>query len=618
MNASGNASLQFHGLNYITNVIQKLTESPRAQEYFKGSIALLWKGQRVDYTAFDEFPFCRASERRVTSSIIAWAEKVDVEKAVFWLSGYTGSGLTTVAQLVATQLNARRCLAGSYFVSQSRPETRCAGSIIPTLAYRIAVTIPQTLMIFSEVLGDDTIFQKQPSTQWEELIRKPLLPFGIAQQVIVIDGLHDCEDKAQQVVVLTAILEAAKRTPSVKVVISCKPERHLQQVFEKFELPAECQAVLCNSAQDRLEVRTFLTDSFSQIRHQGQTKQTMRPVEGPWPTPAVLERLVDAASGQFLFAKATIDYVDHTSDDPADRLQELSEDPFRVLKAMESCYTLFLERAFSDAAQIPGSMHSLIIHLLIHHHNHSSPLRLSHLARLWTKGDCPEVRRTLAPLGLELHLPEDNNGVIQFRHESFVQYMSRLYSLFPRPPLVNITHSGPIAAKCFQMFQITESAHPQEFIHFASTHSLDYCGCSIPTVDIVSYLSISARLERLPWTTDDLGYLRFMDWLENQRFLGWLSVQFQRQGPTGLVQHIKFQLQLLAFLVIGVLYYRALQLGHAFEYAKDAADSWPDFAETAGVYPHLDMVVRFIRLIRSYRRPTPNVATKRLIKDSSS
>ncbi|TFK64008.1 hypothetical protein BDN72DRAFT_847014 [Pluteus cervinus] len=582
-------------------------------------IAPLWEGQIAKRTSFDELPPAHEVVPRVaTSSIIDWADRTDV-KTVFWLSGYTGVGMTTVAWSVANHLNLHGRLAGSYFVSRSQPESQDATLIIPTLSYRIfvaALETKETPSILADTLGKDrlTIFQKRPSPQWERLVLKPLSMSKApqaAQQVIVIDGLHDCKDRAQQVDVLTAILDAAERTRgSVKVVISCKPEQHLQRVFRKFGLPAECQPVLGNSTQDRLEVQNFLEHSFKQILIRRQTiEQTMRSVEQPWPSQAVLEKLVDAASGQFLFAKAAVDYVDCCHADPADRLQDLLGDPSRVLETMKPAYlSEALREALPSPAESQGSMHSLVIHLLLHHHHHSSPLRLSDLARIWTKGDCPEVRRTLGPLGLEVRFPDKEDETIGFRHESFVQYMSRLYSLSPHPPLVNITHSGPIVSKCFQTLQMKEFTHPRDFIHFTSAYSLDYCGCSIPTVDIISHLDTSTRLKRMPWTTNDPGYDRFLGWLDSQRFLGWLSAQFRSQGSAGFMQQIKSQLQWLVFFVFGWLYYRALQLGHTFEYAKGAADTWPDFAETAGVYPHLDRVVRFIRW---YRRPTPNAARER-------
>jgi hypothetical protein len=101
--------------------------------------------------------------------------------------------------------------------------------------------------------------------------------------------------------------------------IASRPEAHLRETFIS-ALEAIHRPV--NIEQSFHDVRKYLLDEFGRIRREHH--ETMEAVASPWPTPEIVENLVDKSSGYFIYASTVIGFMDDRDFRPTERLQMIT------------------------------------------------------------------------------------------------------------------------------------------------------------------------------------------------------------------------------------------------------------------------------------------------------
>jgi NACHT domain len=116
-------------------------------------------------------------------------------KVVYWLSGNSGSGKSTIAQTFSERSARRGRLGASFFCSRDFPDRRNIQLIFPTLAYHLAQRHPEFRAELIPIIKKNSdICDDSLVVQLENLIIRPLQLAKI-RTTIVIDALDECEDK---------------------------------------------------------------------------------------------------------------------------------------------------------------------------------------------------------------------------------------------------------------------------------------------------------------------------------------------------------------------------------------------------------------------------------------
>ncbi|CEL54386.1 hypothetical protein RSOLAG1IB_07036 [Rhizoctonia solani AG-1 IB] len=117
---------------------------------------------------------------------------------VYWLNGMAGTGKTTLAYSLCSELDQSHVLGASFFCSRTIPECRNVKYILPSVAYQLASFSTSFRYALSQVLKlDRIVHHRLLKNQFESLIVKPLveakhtLPSEI---VVVIDAPDECEN----------------------------------------------------------------------------------------------------------------------------------------------------------------------------------------------------------------------------------------------------------------------------------------------------------------------------------------------------------------------------------------------------------------------------------------
>jgi hypothetical protein len=296
-------------------------------------------------------PKCHPHTRvAVLDDIMNWVNESVGEAQddfILWLFGPAGAGKSAIAKKIAELAAQQDLLIGTFFFSRTSATRNTQDRLIATLAYQLALSIPDTRSDIGEAIErDPAIFNKNLETQIDTLLVKP---FESAQtkivpspKLIIIDGLDECNDSKAQVAILNAISRSffPKRNLPIKFLIVSRPEIDLVTSFNSNDplKSVHRRLALDNKYLPYGDIRLFLSDKFGEIRSTHRLRST---IPSPWPTEESLERLVKKSSGQFIFAATVVKFVESNRHHPVARLNIIlgisppgSMSPFAELDAL--------------------------------------------------------------------------------------------------------------------------------------------------------------------------------------------------------------------------------------------------------------------------------------------
>ncbi|KAF9777445.1 hypothetical protein BJ322DRAFT_1222255 [Thelephora terrestris] len=273
------------------------------------------QAQGAEYRHVGRKRCLKGTRRAVLDEIELWARDF-AKLPVYWLNGLAGTGKSTIAQTIAERMFAEGQLGASFFCSRGFEDRSNLHFIFPTLAVQLARTYPSSDQFLS---------------RWDEEPASAILSV-LARLVIQV--------------------------PKVKFFLTGRPEPCIR---EGFRLPLLVDAtdtfVLheVHPNQINSDIQQFLEKTFSEItsRHTGLDS---------WPTKEQLDLLCKRAAGLFVYAVATVKFINTRNYHPRKRLDVLLELPdssvhegktkFNANTSLDSLYGSILREAFGvDGAE---------------------------------------------------------------------------------------------------------------------------------------------------------------------------------------------------------------------------------------------------------------------------
>jgi len=266
----------------------------------------------------------------IIQEILDWLKKLTESSSIFWLQGPTGHGKTALEFTIAEICKRKGLLIGSFFFSNRIPNSNDASLLFATLAAQLIQACPSTKRYIDKAIHDDPlIFDKALETQMKVLIVEPVQRIATLAHidtgrkayptVIVIDGLDECADPNDQDEIVRIIGDLARqRGLPLRFLIASRPEPNICEAFEKLHSRLSRDSfstlLLTEDALTRRDIQIYFKRKFGELR----ARHSYLPPE--WPGPDIIARLVNKASGQFVYATTIIIYVSSRDDRPDDRL----------------------------------------------------------------------------------------------------------------------------------------------------------------------------------------------------------------------------------------------------------------------------------------------------------
>ena len=273
---------------------------------------------------------------------------------VCWLNGLAGTGKTAIAQTVAERLFADGHLGASFFCSRDFEDRSDLKLIFPTLAVQLARTHAEFRSVFVPlVMQDPEIAHESLYNQMSKLIVEPLQESGTST-VIIIDALDECRDEEPVSAILSVLGKLVSEIPKVKFLLTGRPEPRIQTGFHLPLLAKETDVFVLHDVEPSLvhdDILLFLRHSFLEI------SDRWGGLDG-WPTKEDIDNLCERAAGLFIYAVATIRFIDYKNKDPKRQLELLLRSrenttregkvKFNAKTTLDSLYTSILREAFGE------------------------------------------------------------------------------------------------------------------------------------------------------------------------------------------------------------------------------------------------------------------------------
>ena len=368
----------------------------------------------------------RGTRENVLNEVELWREGFD-QSPIFWLNGLAGTGKTTIAQTVSERLFADGCLGASFFCSRGFEDRNDLRFIFPTLAFQLAHKYPTFRSSFIPVLqSNPDVLHESLQEQMHKLLVVPLQGAAIST-VVVIDALDECKDGEPESTILLVLGQSAAKIPGVKFFITSRPEVHIVSGFRRSLLEALTDVFVLHHVEPctiNNDIRCFFKHELSKL------SQRCGGVE-VWPTNKQLDSLCQRAAGFFIYAVATINFLDHKFQDPSDRLNMIMQSPeittheARVrLKAsytsLDSLYMSIFQAAFIDNDPDDDAMVCSVLSTVVLAANPLSQPSITTLTGLRST----QVQRLLESIQSLLILPKDPNDPVQPFHKSFPDFIT--------------------------------------------------------------------------------------------------------------------------------------------------------------------------------------------------
>ena len=350
----------------------------------------------------------------------------DFEKpSLYWLNGLAGTGKSAIAQTVAERMSEDAKLGASFFCSRDFEERSDLQLIFPTLAVQLARKYTRFRSIFVPLVQSDPgIAYESLYDQVNKLIVQPLIESAVST-VIVIDALDECKDDEPASAILSVLGQFVSKIPRVKIFVTGRPEPRIREGF-RLPLLARVTDVFVlhdvESSQVNSDIRLFFKHRFAELAGR------RRGLDG-WPTEEQLDLLCKRAAGLFVYAMATVRFIDHKNNNPKrqlDRLLQLPESSvfegktkFTANASLDSLYTSILQEAFGENYPENDPKVRSVLGAVALAANPLSPSAIAMILGF----DVEEVFLTLSSLHSLLTLQEDVDQPVRPFHKSFPDFI---------------------------------------------------------------------------------------------------------------------------------------------------------------------------------------------------
>jgi hypothetical protein len=265
----------------------------------------------------------KGTREAVLDEIESWSRDSNMSP-VYWLNGLAGTGKSTIAQTIAERIFADGRLGASFFCSRDFEDRKSLRYIFPTLAFQLSHKYPDFRSTLVPLLqSNPDIAHESLYNQMETLIVEPLSSFDITT-VIIIDALDECVDEDPQSAILSVMGRLVEGIPKVKFLITGRPEPRIQSGFRLGLLKPFTDVFVLHEVEPSVvntDIRLFLEHGLCELARRSGVEQ-----DG-WPTDEHLDLLCERAGGLFVYAVATLKFLDHSFTPPNEQLDIIIKAP---------------------------------------------------------------------------------------------------------------------------------------------------------------------------------------------------------------------------------------------------------------------------------------------------
>jgi hypothetical protein len=359
-------------------------------------------------------PCMKGTRHDILSQINTWIDDLDAPN-ILWLKGYPGVGKSAIASTLVSQLRESNRLGSSFFFQRAKASVMTTHVLWRKVAVDFARQYPNVRrVIIAKLQTTKEDFTTQGIEElFRTLIQGPLLKSGDIQterlSVVLIDALDECggldemnsQDREQLVQTLRLWPNVPKK---FKLIVTSRNETDIDDAF--LEIPHYPIEIPSSGAVVLSDIHHFL-----QVRLHSIATRYRKSLPSGWPESSVIDELTRKAQGLFIWAETVVKFI--SKGIPQTRLRQILDGQETV--DLSDLYSLILNISFPDPdSEIIDLFHSVVGSIIMAR----KPLSVSSIAHLLS---IDEMMVTNICTRLQSVL--DSGGLLQFKHQSFVDFM---------------------------------------------------------------------------------------------------------------------------------------------------------------------------------------------------
>ncbi|KAF9783107.1 hypothetical protein BJ322DRAFT_136413 [Thelephora terrestris] len=384
------------------------------------------QAQAAEFLHGDRRGCLKGTREAVLDEIESWSKDYSLSP-VYWLNGLAGTGKSTIAQTIAERLFADGRLGASFFCSRDFEDRRDLRYIFPTLAIQLAHSHPEFRSILVALIrSKPSIVHESLCNQMESLIVRPLSTLNVST-VIIIDALDECADEEPQSAILSVMGRLVEGIPTIKFLITGRPEPRIKSGFRLGLLRPLTDVFVLHEVDPSVvnaDIRLFLEQGLHKIAKRQSIDQ-----DG-WPTDGYLDLLCERAGGLFVYAAATLKFLDHSFALASEQLDVIIRAPgstthegqaqLRLGATLDSLYLSSFKTAFRRTTAGDDEKVRLVIGAVVLAVNPLPPSAIATLVNLGQR----QVMNLLQLVQSLLKLSEDPDFPVLPFHKSFPDFIT--------------------------------------------------------------------------------------------------------------------------------------------------------------------------------------------------
>lgn len=372
-------------------------------------------------------PTCLENTRvDLLQDIQTWADGQD-SPCIFWLNGLAGTGKSTIARTIARNYFTKQRLGASFFFLRGGGDVGHAGKFATSIAVQLANNIPTFRQHICDAMVEcNDIANQSLRDQWHHLVFGPLSKLdgncSLTPYVLVVDALDECNDD-NSIRIILHLLAEARSLKRVRIFLTSRPEIPIRYGFSQMPRTEHQDFVLHNISPSIVDHDIYIFLEFN-LRIVGQE----RSLYVGWPGEEVTRRLVQMASGLFIWAATACRFIRDGKRFAVKRLSSILKDGGSAVTAPEKhlneIYTTVLKHSVSpeygneEKEEVYHMLRQILGSIVIF----SSPLSTHALSRL-LRVKTEEVCQTLEDLHSILDVPNDQARALRLHHPSFRDFL---------------------------------------------------------------------------------------------------------------------------------------------------------------------------------------------------
>src|ERR1700722_3003860 len=276
----------------------------------------------IDRSGYYVPPCMEGTRQWLVDSIHRWLDDQQAPN-ILWLSGSPGSGKSTIASTLVSDLSEMGLLGSSFFFKRGDIARSDPAALWRTVAFDLA----QNDSFFAERLIQTLKERRVDPTRadikshFKYLVEDPLtvslakreatprvqngVTNAMRSPIVVLDALDECgsdpSQSTQRQFLMDTIIKWSRLHPSFKLIITSR-DQHITRSFREVchHIPLETGDLVRNETIS--DIRIFFERRFADIASQYSSLQS-------WPGTSIIQRLTDRAAGMFIWAETVIGFL---------------------------------------------------------------------------------------------------------------------------------------------------------------------------------------------------------------------------------------------------------------------------------------------------------------------